>query len=67
MSVYTEESEQLSLAPPALRSIVANHLHGFFSAEGDPIVSFVPINGTNRLMTLSRDPLVLQQVRRWGG
>ncbi len=38
---------------------------GMNSAEGDPIVSFVPINGTNRLMTLSRDPLVLQQVRRW--
>lgn len=38
---------------------------GMSNADGDPIVSFVPINGTKRLMALSRDPLVLEQVRRW--
>lgn len=38
---------------------------GMNTTEGDPIVSFVPVNGTKRLMTISRDPLVLQQVRRW--
>jgi general secretion pathway protein D len=38
---------------------------GMNPTDGDPIVAFVPINGTKRLMTISRDPLVLKQVRRW--
>ncbi|MCB9838791.1 MAG: hypothetical protein H6813_05590 [Phycisphaeraceae bacterium] len=38
---------------------------GMNTADGDPIVAFVPITGTRRLMTISRDPVVLQQARRW--
>jgi len=38
---------------------------GMSNAAGESIVSFIPVAGTNRLMTISRDTTVLQQVRRW--